>query len=164
MDSVKSQRKAVWNALAKCLDSIPARNQVLVCGDMNTQLPYTLGITGKAVMKPQYRDSRDEFELLDILRSHGLVAVNTYHDPKSFTYSGAGSRTQLDYIFMSSNQAVGLSKSAVGLHNFPLLAAKARRISCSHLGTYPQRLADLAIQTSRCTSSWSQQARLHRVR
>ena len=39
VDNIKSQRKTVWNALAKCLDSIPARNQVLVCGGMNTQLP-----------------------------------------------------------------------------------------------------------------------------
>ena len=115
--------KRSGTALAQCLDSLPARNQVLVCGDMNTQLPYCKGATGKAVRKSTYRDSRDERELLDILRLHGLVAVNTFHDPKPYTYSGAGSRTQLDYVFMRTNQASGLSKQARGLHQFPLLAA-----------------------------------------
>lgn len=85
VDDIKAQRKKVWTALAQCLDSLPARNQLLVCGDMNTQLPYCKGATGKAVRKSTYRDSRDEHELLDILRLHG-------------------SRTQLDYVFMRTNQ------------------------------------------------------------
>ena len=93
---VTAQRKTVWNALNKCLDGIPARNQVLLCGDFNTQLPHCRGVTGTAVMNTKYRDARDEHELLDILRLHGLVAANTFHDAKHYTYCGPGSRSQLD--------------------------------------------------------------------
>ena len=136
---IKAQKKKVWTALAQCLDSLPARNQVLVCGDMNTQLPYCKGATGKAVRKSTCRDSRDEHELLDILRLHGLVAVNTFHDPKPYTYSGAGSRTQLDYVFMRTNQASGLSKQARGLHQFPLLAARGDCFHVPLLARIPRR-------------------------
>ena len=136
---VTAQRKKVWTALSQCLDSLPARNQVLVCGDMNTQLPFCRGATGAAVRSSGYRDTRDEHELLGILRLHGLVAINTFHDPKTFTYSGAGSQTQLDYIFMRSNQAVGLSKQAKGLHQFPLLAARGDGFHVPILARIPSR-------------------------
>ena len=86
-----------------------------------------------------YRDSRDEHELLDILRLHGLVAINRFHDPKTFTYTGADSQTQLDYIFMRSNQAVGLSKQAKGLHHFPLLAARGDGFHVPILARSPSR-------------------------
>ena len=136
---VTAQRKKVWTALSQCLDSLPARNQVLVCGDMNTQLPFCRGATGTAVRSSGYRDTRDEHELLDILRLHGLVAINMFHDPKTFTYSGAGSQTQLDYIFMRSNQAAGLSKQAKGLHQFPLLAARGDGFHVPILARIPSR-------------------------
>ena len=106
---------------------------------MNTQLPFCRGATGAAVRSSGYRDTRDEHELLDILRLHGLVAINTFHDPKTFTYWGAGSQTQLDYIFMRSNQAVGLSKQAKGLHQFPLLAARGDGFHVPILARIPSR-------------------------
>ena len=53
-----------------------------------------------AVTQSSYRDSRDEHELMDILHVHGLVAVNTFHDPYPYTYCGTGTWSQLDYLFM----------------------------------------------------------------
>ena len=44
-ENIIAQRLMAWNALRALLDSLPARNQVLVCGDMNTQLPFTRGVT-----------------------------------------------------------------------------------------------------------------------
>ena len=55
-----AQNAKVWEALAECLGKIPARNQVLVVGDMNVQLPCTSGITGTAVSKQAYRDINEE--------------------------------------------------------------------------------------------------------
>ena len=136
---VTAQRKTVWNALNKCLDGIPARNQVLLCGDFNTQLPHCRGVTGTAVMNTKYRDARDEHELLDILRLHGLVAANTFHDAKHYTYCGPGSRSQLDYLFMRSNQATGLSKQTRGLHNFPMLAARGTGYHVPLLAHVPRK-------------------------
>ena len=136
---VTAQRKTVWNALNKCLDGIPARNQVLLCGDFNTQLPHCRGVTGTAVMNTKYRDARDEHELLDILRLHGLVAANTFHDAKHYTYCGPGSRSQLDYLFMRSNQATGLSKQTRGLHNFPMLAARGAGYHVPLLAHVPRK-------------------------
>ncbi|CAE6960767.1 pol, partial [Symbiodinium sp. CCMP2592] len=136
---VTAQRKTVWNALNACLDGIPARNQVLVCGDFNTQLPHCKGVTGTAVSNTTYRDKRDEHELLDILRLHGLIAANTFHDAKQYTYCGSGSRSQIDYLFMRSNQAQGLSKRAHGLHKFPLLAARGEGYHVPLLAHVPRR-------------------------
>ena len=121
---LSAQRLIVWTALAKCLDSLPTRNQVMVCGDMNTQLPQFTKVTGKAIPQRVCRDNRDEHELLDILRTSGVIAINTYKDANPFTYFGSGRKTQLDYIFLRAGQAVGRSKEVHGLHKFPLLAAR----------------------------------------
>ena len=124
VSSLLSQRLIVWTALAKCLDGLPARNQVIVAGDMNTQLPQHTKVTGPAVPKRAYRDNRDEHELLDILRVKNMVAVNTFRAADPYTYVGPSSETQIDYIFMRNTQAIGHSKEAHGLHGFPLLAAR----------------------------------------
>ena len=124
VERLVAQRLQVWTALATCLDGIPARNQVIVCGDMNTQLPRHDAVTGPAIHATCYRDARDEHELLDILRVHKMVAINTFSDPKPYTYENAETKTQLDYIFMRDCQAKGHSKKARGLHQFPLLAAR----------------------------------------
>ena len=130
VENIVAQRKVVWNALRELLDSLPARNQVMICGDMNTQLPFTKGVTGTAVGEQAYRDTRDEHELQSILRLHGLQAVNTFHDTSRHTFVGPGARTLLDYVFMRARQAGGLAKQAKGLHDFPLLAARG---DCYHV-------------------------------
>ena len=107
---VREERRKVWDAIADCLDRIPARNQVLVMGDMNVQLPFIPGVTGTAVPHHKYRDGRDEAELISILRQHGLIAINTFHDKRHHTYSHAGVKSQLDYVFARASQATGLSK------------------------------------------------------
>ena len=132
---VRAERQKVWEALADCLDKIPARNQVLIVGDMNVQLPSTTGVTGTAVSKQAYRDGRDEAELISILRQHGMIAINTFHDNQRFTYSHAGVKSQLDYVFAKGCQATGLSKQAHGLHDFPLLAARGEG---SHVPIFAQ--------------------------
>ena len=124
VSSLMSQRLTVWTALTKCLDGLPARNQVIVAGDMNTQLPQHTKVTGPAVPKRAYRDSRDEHELLDIMRVKNMVAINTFRDADPYTFVGPSSKTQIDYIIMRNTQAVGHSKEAHGLHDFPLLAAR----------------------------------------
>ena len=132
---VRAERHKVWEAIAECLDSVPARNQVLVVGDMNVQLPCTVGITGTAVTKQAYRDGRDEAELLSILRQRGMIALNTFHDKQRYTYQHAGVKSQLDYIFAKGCQATGLSKKAHGLHDFPLIAARGEG---SHVPIFAQ--------------------------
>ena len=135
VDVVRAERHKVWEAIAECLDNVPARNQVLIVGDMNVQLPCTSGITGTAVTKQTYRDGRDEAELLSILRQHGMIALNTFHDKQRYTYQHAGVKSQLDYVFAKGCQATGLSKKARGLHDFPLLAARGEG---SHVPIFAQ--------------------------
>ena len=124
VSSLMSQRLTVWTALTKCLDGLPARNQVIVAGDMNTQLTQHTKVTGPAVPKRAYRDSRDEHELLDIMRVKNMVAINTFRVADPYTFVGPSSKTQIDYIIMRNTQAVGHSKEAHGLHEFPLLVAR----------------------------------------
>ena len=138
VENIVAQRKVVWNALRELLDSLPARNQVMICGDMNTQLPFTKGVTGTAVGEQAYRDTRDEHELQSILRLHGLQAVNTFHDPSRHTFVGPGARTLLDYVFMRARQAGGLAKQAKGLHDFPLLAARGECYHVPVLAQFPK--------------------------
>ena len=122
-EAVRAERRKVWDAIAECLDRIPARNQVVMVGDMNVQLPSTYGITGTSVTAHKYRDVRDEADLIAVLRQHGLQAINTFHDKRHRTYSHAGVFSQLDYVFAKGSQITGLSKQAHGLHDFPLIAA-----------------------------------------
>ena len=91
-------------------------------GDMNVQLPFIPGITGTSVPRHTYRDYRDEAELISILRQHGLIAINTFHDKHHHTYCHAGVKSQLD--FARASQATGLSKKAHGLHDCPMNAAR----------------------------------------
>ena len=116
VSSLLAQRMVVWTALAKCLDGLPARNQVILAGDMNTQLPQRTKVTGSAVPNRAYRDNRDEHELLDVLRVKNMVAVNTFRAANPYTYVGSSSKTQIDYIFMRSSQATGHSKEAPTFH------------------------------------------------
>ena len=55
---VRAERCKVWDAIAECVDRIPAQNQVLLMGDMNVQLPFAQGITGTSVTTHKYRDGR----------------------------------------------------------------------------------------------------------
>ena len=139
VSSLLSQRLIVWTALAKCLDGLPARNQVIVAGDMNTQLPQRTKVTGPAVPKRAYRDNRDEHELLDILRVKNMVVVNTFRAADPYTYIGPSSKTQIDYIFMRNTQAIGCSKEAHGLHRFPLLAARGEGYHVPLWASLPSR-------------------------
>ena len=64
-----------------------------------------------------------------------MIAINTFHDKRRFTYSHAGVNSQLDYVFAKGCQATGLSKQAHGLHDFPLLAARGEG---SHVPIFAQ--------------------------
>lgn len=82
-ESSTKQRATVWNALDDCLRALPRRNHFLCAGDFNCDLraqPPWVGVTQFLWNHQPTQGSthKDQNRLQDLLRTHGLTALNTW--------------------------------------------------------------------------------------
>ena len=93
-----ARRESVWNALAKAVAGLPARNQVYVAGDFNATLRSSGSLVGPGVVQSA-TPAADAETLQQIVESWQLIALNTW-GPKSTaaTFANADTHTQIDFL------------------------------------------------------------------
>lgn len=118
------QRLTVWTALHELLHKMPSRNNLLCVGDFNcglaAQSPWvgtsTFKWEGKPTTGPRYVD-QDQF--LDLLKAHGLTAINTWGaSGPSFVHGPIASR--IDHFLIRITACDGLAKRSISCHQRPL--------------------------------------------
>ena len=101
----RNARAQFWDKLDQFLTTLPKRNSFLLGGDLNCSLPSDGLHVGTSYFT--WRSSKctgpchsDQHHLQRILRSHGFLAVNTWHskDPPTFQHGFRASR--IDYFLM----------------------------------------------------------------
>ena len=117
-------RSKLCKRLDVMLQRLPRRNLLFVCGDYNVQLPAKdrhVG-TGILIKDPSSQQATDSQELLNLVVSHDLCAVNTWRGPKqmAYTYSMGKARTLIDYVFVRVRDADSIAKGCLPLTSFPI--------------------------------------------
>ena len=117
-------RSKLRKRLDVMLQRLPRRNLLFVCGDYNVQLPAKdrhVG-TGILIKDPSSQQATDSQELLNLVVSHDLCAVNTWRGPKqmAYTYSMGKARTLIDYVFVRVRDADSIAKGCLPLTSFPI--------------------------------------------
>ena len=166
----KQQRKAFWSTLDSLLSKLPQRNSMLVSGDFNcsltTDIPHvstsSFSWQGKHCLGPQH-DDMTQFHSL--LRSHSLLALNTWSAAQPPTYQYGLHASRIDFFLMRLADADAMSRDVkmittagflplAGAFHLPMLCS-LRKIPYRHTraqtissGTYQQRM--------QCRMVWNQ--------
>ena len=113
-----SIRHAFWTKLSGLCHSIPARSCLLLAGDCNATCQPEGRLVGSGV--PKSFVAEDSSELQDILRAHGLVALNTFGQAPGHTFRFGPRASQLDYVFTRIAHADREAKLAKANYDFPV--------------------------------------------
>ena len=107
--------------LSAALRGIPKRNVLCLLGDANTQLPSQTGVVGQGI-PPSPGPQRDAQELLELLQTFSLTAVNTFGEAPGGTFcnSATGHMSQIDFVFLRSAHSDGISKQTRPLQEWPV--------------------------------------------
>ena len=120
-----ANRSDIWDRISKWARSVPARSLLLVAGDMNCPLQRETTHVGRGTPPlPTGHHYKDQFRLQDLLRDHGLCALNTWGKAGSHSVTFKplkGTGTQIDFYLMRCRQTTPQALCASTLLNFPLL-------------------------------------------
>ena len=116
-----ANRSDIWDRISKWARSVPARNLLLV----NCPLQRETTHVGRGTPPlPTGHHYKDQFRLQDLLRDHGLCALNTWGKAGSHSVTFKplkGTGTQIDFYLMRCRQTTPQALCASTLLNFPLL-------------------------------------------
>ena len=93
------RRSHIWQLVDRWVRSIPARNTLLLGGDMNTSLHSAPPNVGPGTQPHKFAHS-DQPEFQQLVVSNGLLAMNTWgrSGRQSGTYLGMSHSVQIDYL------------------------------------------------------------------
>ena len=127
-----ARRSEIWHALEQTLARLPNRNQLIVCGDFNTDLkPHgkLIGPTKHAnhwTPDGRHKLQQDQSSFQDLVISQKLVALNTWSPNFAPTFKGNfGASTRIDFILMRLRDCDGHAKSCLPLPDCPLMHIKS---------------------------------------
>ena len=118
----RKDRGALVAALSKAVKQVPSRVSLVVAGDLNSSLSPSPRLVGPCTCATAHR--HDSEGLQELVVSHKLVALNTWHASQPHTYTQQGTSSQIDFVLTMEIQAGGQSKWARPLHDW-------------HLGSWP---------------------------
>ena len=120
-DDLLRKRNGIWQDLGKWVRSIPARNTLLIGGDMNASLCSSPPHVGPGVQPHKYMHS-DQHEFQQLVESNGLIAMNTWckAGKPAGTFLGMHNSVQIDYLLtrLPCHQD---SRKAKALHLSPVV-------------------------------------------
>lgn len=114
MDRWKA-RSTWWTRLDHLLHGLATRNTLFLAGDFNTSLPQSCSHAGpqhfwwngNLVLGAQHRD---QGQFMELLRMHGLVALNTWHPGLGPTFKTDLACSRIDFLITRKNLADGQAK------------------------------------------------------
>ena len=116
------QRHKLWKSMDDVLASLPFRSSVVVMGDLNATLSPLAEVAGCGILKGSEVPwiVQERAELMQVLKRHRLVALNTWGRPR-FTYHHPNGRSQIDYILVRKQLADTTARACIPLE--PPIAA-----------------------------------------
>ena len=151
----RSSREQWFQLLDTTLSTLPHRNQLIWTGDLNTSLVgdgCTVGLGGFRTPDGSHHPGPshpDQGVLQDILKQHGVVALNTWRSDSVCTFfSSLRQGSRIDFLCTRYRQADRLAKQSVSLPDWPPLPL-ATQGHYPVLGTIPLRW----ISAQGCTLS-----------
>ena len=111
----RSERAQWWNDLDTLLNGLAIRNTLCLTGDFNTSLLQHPSHAGPAHylwrgVQTCGAQHEDQGRFMSTLRTHGLVALNTWHSELGPTYIHNNSSSRIDYIITRKTIADGVAK------------------------------------------------------
>ena len=138
-DKLLARRAESWAQLATLLHSLPARNQLLLLGDLNTSFTTEGSLVGRGVCSRQGSHAPDTPTAQDLLRNFDLTVLNSWgvSGRRSCTYlpAGASGHSQIDYAIMRRRLADPPARCTAP-HTLPFVPATGMR-HLPLLGTMP---------------------------
>ncbi|CAE7265256.1 unnamed protein product, partial [Symbiodinium sp. CCMP2456] len=116
------RRQHFLKKLHSTLRGIPSRHSIFMAGDMNSTCMTQENVCGKWVL-PSPARQQDNEDLMAILSTYALTALNTWHRPthgQLATFTFGESASQIDYIFCKQCHARNRAKHAEVLPQFPV--------------------------------------------
>ena len=114
----RSDRSHVLASLSKALKQIPYRLSLVVAGDFNSTLLSSQRLVGPRICPEAERPDSAGFQ--ELITSHNLVALNTWHAPRPRTFSQQDSASQIDFVLTKEIQAGGPAKQAQPIEDWHL--------------------------------------------
>ena len=115
-----NRRSHIWRLVDNWVRAVPARNALLIGGDMNASLSNAMPNVGHGTQPHKFPHS-DQPEFQQLVVSNGLIAMNTWgrSGQHSGTYLGANHSVQIDYLLtrLPSSEA---SRRARALRQAPI--------------------------------------------
>ena len=154
-------RADLWMKLQTCIQSCPKRNTFILLGDFNTSLslkstsvglPTFRGIAGRKSGSVHL----DDLQLHNILKTTGLIALNTWDTRLGATFVNGTHESRIDFICSKHTHADMTAKSVIYLDTFPLLPDSGPR----HLPLMTTIRKTWMPFTPRSTPGWTRQQRL----
>ena len=123
-DSARHRRQ-IWSQLTEHISRLPNRNQLICGGDFNCSLPRAEPWCGPDTFKWRAQQDRgaqhqDMQMFKDLLKSQGLVALNTWHDA-GYTYQHGMYASRIDFLITRLNACDGQSKHVQHLYHAPFV-------------------------------------------
>ena len=111
----RQDRATWWNALDALLQSLASRNTLCLLGDFNTSLMQHQSHAGPSHYRWRGAQTRgaqheDQGRFMSVLRTHGLVALNTWHSELGPTYIHDDCSSRIDFIITRKTMADGVAK------------------------------------------------------
>ena len=111
----RSERAQWWNGLDALLNGLAIRNTLCLAGDFNTSLMQHTSHAGPAHylwrgVQTYGAQHEDQGRFMSTLRTHGLVALNTWHSALGPTYVHHDCSSRIDYIIARKTIADGVAK------------------------------------------------------
>ena len=136
-DQLLGKRAEFPAQLATLLQSLPKRNQLLLLGDLNSDLQPEGSHIGKGIYARSGQHAGDSSMLQDLIRNQDLLALNTWglRGKRACTFLPAGQtgHSQIDFAFARRTQADPLSRCtkphvlpfvpATGMRHLPLIGS-----------------------------------------
>ena len=114
----RKDRSSFLAALSKAIRQVPSRASLVVAGDLNATLSPFSRLVGPCTCGAAPRP--DSEGLQELVETHKLVALNTWHAAVPRTYTQQDSLSQIDFVFTKEPQAGGQAKRAAPLHEWHL--------------------------------------------
>ena len=122
------QRQSVWSALDRLLYALPKRNTLLLTGDFNCNVQSFEPNVGwgsfywQGTLHHSNRHS-DVGSLMNLLREHGLVVLNSWNPKLGPTYKHGDHASSIDFMVTRLSHADGQAKQPSMLADAPFLGA-----------------------------------------
>ena len=125
------KRHGIWQALDRCVRSVPQRELLIAGGDLNTQVSPQPPFVGPGTGMLSKDRAPDAEELINVLRTNHATLLNTWsaRQDEAHTFRFGTRAAQLDYIIIRQKDVNMQAKQSRPIANCPLGAWR-------HLGGY----------------------------